>query len=280
VCAHRQDNNAIKAWVTNFKAQNPGMTDTQIDAFESPDRLDWGHPNLKNCFFCAGQCWNNELDNTSCQVSMANPFGNKKKRQSDVTPTQAIQKGTLKKEYPEIAAAIANGNKLLEKRAVNDVEATLAVCGAAELNQITIIVPGFGKRYHCDQTCLAQFGTKAPTPMATPHPSQEGFNHEPTTFNGFADSTVGGPATVPSNNGNGGNAPNTAIAIAPGNNNQVTVAAMGTKCTVEGAECGKVGTAKLFCKCKVCGFKGTVCSASTGALSIALAVVVALVRLF
>jgi hypothetical protein len=211
---------------------------------------------------------------------MANPFGNKKKRQSDVTPTQAIQRGTLKKEYPEIAAGIANGNKLLKKRAVNDVEATLAVCGAAELNQITIIVPGFGKRYHCDQTCLAQFASKAPTPLPTPHPSQEGFNHEPTTaFNGgFSETASEGPGTA--SNGNNPNT-NTAINIAPGGtNNNPIVAPMGTKCTVEGAECGKVGTAKLFCKCKVCGFKGTVCSASTGALSVALAVIVALVRLF
>lgn len=57
---------------------NPLWTASQINDYLSPDRLDWGHPSLKNCYFCGGKCWNNPNGNVNCTVSQTNPFGAKR----------------------------------------------------------------------------------------------------------------------------------------------------------------------------------------------------------
>jgi hypothetical protein len=147
--AIQEDFTAIRQWETTFKAQNPTLTQAQVDQVERIDRLDWGHPDLKNCYFCAGKCWNNADDSIACQVTSTNPFGNKKKR--DAAPAA-------------------------KKRDVDGVE---AMCGTDELNQITIILPSFGRRYHCDAMCVAQ-SSMPPTPNPTPTPAPPATTIPPT----------------------------------------------------------------------------------------------------
>jgi hypothetical protein len=143
-------------------------------------------------------------------------------------------------------------------------------------------VPGFGRRFHCDQTCLNQFATAAPTMAPTPHPSQEGIvPGETTSFQGF-DGPGNQPTNVPTNANPNAPTPGVVVINSP---NPIMSPDMGKKCTKEGETCGMAGTQKLFCKCKTCGFKGTTCpvtAASTNAVSVvvlALAAIVALLRL-
>jgi hypothetical protein len=142
-----QDKAKIDNWVKQFKLANPGMSQAQVDAYESPDRLDWGHPNLKNCFFCAGQCFNNPDDNTMCQVSQSNPFGNGQKR-SLVNVTQVLRQPNYEARYPEIAKAHKAGIELIESMSQSHGKRNVeAMCGAAEANELTLIIPGFGRAF-------------------------------------------------------------------------------------------------------------------------------------
>jgi len=265
-----EDKAKIDNWVRQFKLANPSLSQAQVDAYESPDRLDWGHPNLKNCFFCAGQCFNNPDDNTMCQVSQENPFGNGAKR-SLVNVTQVMREPGYEKRYPQIAAAHKAGNELLEamttpvaeshgKRNVENVE---AMCGSAEQSELVLIIPGFGKRYHCGLTCLNNSSSKAPTPSPTPHPGQIGEDHNPTPQPVFGEQTT----TTYGNVGVQTPKPGPVVIIngtpAPAANQQVS----GVACTKENEVCGMAGNTKLFCKCKVCGFKGDTCAGDVSSLS-------------
>lgn len=252
------------------------MSNASIARYESPDRLDWGHPNLKNCFFCAGQCWNNPDDNTHCQVSQANPFGSKREL-TPVKVTKVMRHPEYATFYPELAKANKTGIEAFEEvtHGKRNVE---AMCGAAERDELVLVIPGFGKRYHCDTTCLAQFSSREPTPAPTPHPSQEGFDHVPTPMPVFGDPT----ATTTPYPGVGQvttTRPNVVIVGSPGPaaNNMMN----GPACTKENEVCGMAGNTKLFCKCKVCGFKGDTCAGNASSLSLvaaALALVAAAAR--
>jgi hypothetical protein len=257
-----QDKAKIDNWVKQFKLANPGMSQAQVDAYESPDRLDWGHPNLKNCFFCAGQCFNNPDDNTMCQVSQSNPFGNGQKR-SLVNVTQVLRQPNYEARYPEIAKAHKAGIELIESMSQSHGKRNVeAMCGAAEANELTLIIPGFGRRFHCGLTCLNNDTSRAPTPSPTPHPGQIGEDHMPTpqpifgqettTYTGVPVITTPKPGVVIINS------------PTPANNNNI---ASGVSCSKEGEVCGMAGNTKLFCKCKVCGFKGDKCAGVTSSLS-------------
>lgn len=284
-----QDQGKIDKWVADYKAANPTLTAAQIEAVELPDRPDWGSPLLKNCYFCAGKCWENALDNISCQVSMSDPFGNGKTKRSAMSHVEAMEKGMLAEEHPEVHKAIEAGNEVLKRAvaaveqkkravaAVEDVEDVLEECTNAQLNQITIIIPGFGRRFHCSQTCLTQYASKAPTPLPTPHPNEV----DPFTTQDPNGPPTFGPGGVPTNPPS--NAPN------PGasgiNINTVTNAANNNQaggfkaCSKDNEVCGMSGSTKLFCKCKLCGYKQPACpsAASTNAVSAVLAAVAALV---
>lgn len=258
-----EDKKKIDNWVSTFKSANPGMSAAQIDKYESPDRLDWGHPNLKNCFFCAGQCWNNPDDNTACQVSQADPFGSKSKRaMTPVKVTKVMRHPEYAQHYPQLAAANKTGIEAFEEVAhgKRNVE---AMCGAAEQSELTLIIPGFGKRFHCDVNCLNQFASKAPTPAPTPHPGQIGEDHNPTPQPVFGEQTttttyggVGVQTTKP------GVVIINGTPVGGGNQQQ-----SGVSCSKENEVCGMAGNTKLFCKCKVCGFKGDTCAGVASSLS-------------
>jgi len=252
-----EDTQKIASWVTTFKAQNPSMTAQQIDAYESPDRLDWGHPALKNCYYCAGQCWNNAEDNTACQVGM-NPT--KKRSLTELAKEHALGLDTE-------TSLVATEEHKLDKR---------TQCSSAELAKYAIYIPGLGKRYHCDAACLNQFGSKAPTPVPTPHPGQIGNDFGPTpppeTYGQtppYATVTPPGYTTSKVNP--------IIIGVTPANSGANNVA-MGMACVKDNELCGMAGTTKLFCKCKVCGFKGTTCApAGTNSVSFVAAMVAMLV---
>jgi len=269
--------------VADFKKANPTLTDAQVAAVERVDRPDWGSPLLKNCFFCAGTCWNNTIDNISCQVSQKDPLGNNSRTKKRSTHIQAMEKGTLAEEHPEVHSAIEAGNEVLKRAmAKRDVENVLEECTAAQLNQITIIVPGFGRRYHCDKDCLtANQGTRAPTPSPTPHPMEV----DPLATVDPNAPTFDTPATVYT--GAPTQAPATAFTINTINNGGPGAQINGNlkACTKDNEVCGMSGQTKLFCKCKLCGYKQEKCpsGASTNAVSAvlaAVAAVVAVARLF
>jgi hypothetical protein len=96
---------------------------------------------------------------------------------------------------------------------------------------------------------------------ASPRPDRRGphadaaahvFGQETTTYTGVPVITTPKPGVVIINS------------PTPANNNNI---ASGVSCSKEGEVCGMAGNTKLFCKCKVCGFKGDKCAGVTSSLS-------------
>jgi len=266
------DNKSILAWEANKMADN-GWTQAQVDAYEGPDVVWWGSPSLHNCLFCAGQCWDNSLQNIDCQISQSNPFGSKREVVK-INPIKTMRRKGYEKVYPALAAAHASSMAALYE-AIEGKRSVKSMCDAQDESELFVIIPFLDVRPMCDANCILVDMTSAATPIPTPNPGQIGPAWIPTPQPTFGTGTVYSPPG-PSSYVTTTSEKVVTIPNAPPPPSNAIMGTSGSPCTTENAQCGMAGNTKLFCKCKVCGFSGTVCPASVHSISL-LAVAVAVV---
>ena len=249
-----------------------------IDA--NPD-VDWGHPLLQNCQFCAGQCWDDELDNLHCQVSQADPFGNMPQNRRrelhmqlfNVPEWDMLPQAHREKFHREVIMKRKELTLQLIREGKRTVEET---CNGSHRDWLVLHIPGFGQRWHCDEACLAATEALITTGSPTPHPNAVqvttmGPPTPPTPEPTFGSPPSPAPVTQP------GGAGVTAKPIPPGGgpNSNATPRPKGNQ--KEGDYCGLDSNGvKKYIRCGQCTStpKPATCSAPT--MSIAPALVVAL----
>ena len=192
------------------------------------------------------------MDNFHCQATMANPFGDTRKREEAEAETQKLMQNLMD---------IHTGKRSIQE-----------VCGPEQKDWLGLHLPGEDrKQYQLGQAGLLDDSSTAPTPKPTFHENAQNVPIEPTPMPTFGDNdnqgsdqnTIAGDNMDDNQGGNGGGI-RTQPPTPQGGNNQ-----NGNSNPKDGEVCGMdmKTNEKLFWYCGVCGGDASMACDSASAVT-------------